>query len=100
MLARIDLIHVLPASVRRGYDRREASSYVGLSPGTFDKLVQTGQMPQPMTLAGRKVWDRLSLDHALDRLSGVGHHAQADEQVTIEDQLDSELAAFEAKHYG
>lgn len=60
------LIHALPVSERRCFDRREAASYVGVSIGTFDKLVRNGEMPSSIELFGRKVWDRRALDGAID----------------------------------
>jgi predicted DNA-binding transcriptional regulator AlpA len=65
------LIHALPTSDRRCFDRKEAASFVGISVGTFDKLVKGGELPQPILLRGRKVWDRRSLDTAIDRMSGL-----------------------------
>lgn len=65
------LIHALPSTSRRGYDRKEAASYVGVSPTHFDKLVRAGAMPQPVRFLGRKIWDRAALDRVLDDLSGI-----------------------------
>lgn len=63
------LIHALPPTVRRGFNRKEAASYIGISVGTFDKLVRDGGMPRPLQLMGRKVWDRAALDRMIDRHS-------------------------------
>ena len=53
------------------FNRREAASYVAVSTGTFDKLVKLGMMPTAIELFGRrKVWDRASLDEAVDTLAG------------------------------
>ena len=65
------LIHALPPSDRRCYNRKEAASYVSVSVGHFDKLVRSGEMPKPIKLGGRKVWDKHSLDRAIDRQSGL-----------------------------
>jgi predicted DNA-binding transcriptional regulator AlpA len=67
----VGLIHALSHDARRCCDRKEAASYVGVSPTTFDKLVRKGAMPQPTQLLGRKVWDRRALDRVLDELSGL-----------------------------
>lgn len=65
------LIHALPSSERRCLDRKEAASYIGVSVGTFDKLVRSGQMPSSVDLYSRKVWDRRALDTAIDaRMAG------------------------------
>jgi predicted DNA-binding transcriptional regulator AlpA len=67
----IYLIHALPPGSRRCYDRKEAASYVGVSPTHFDKLVREGTMPKPVKFSARKVWDRTALDRAIDGLSGI-----------------------------
>lgn len=65
------LIHALPPTARRCINRKEAASYVGVSVGHFDMLVRSGEMPKPIKLGGRKIWDKHSLDCAIDRLSGL-----------------------------
>jgi predicted DNA-binding transcriptional regulator AlpA len=93
----IGLIHALPPTSRRGFDRKEAASYVGVSPTHFDKLIRNGTMPQPYQLLGRKVWDRSALDRVLDALAGLDTLVSST-PVCAEGVLDRELAAFEAKH--
>lgn len=66
----VGLIHALPVSDRRCLDRKEAASYLGVSPSTFDKLVRSGRISPPIRFLGRKVWDRGELDRAVDALSG------------------------------
>lgn len=90
------LIHALPAHSRRGFDRKEAASYVGVSPTHFDKLVRQGIMPAPNLLLGRNVWDVRVLDRVLDAMSGADS-ITAHTPVADNDDLDRELAAFEAK---
>jgi hypothetical protein len=92
-----ELIHALPPSSRRGFDRKEAASYVGVSPTHFDKLVRQGIMPAPNLLLGRNVWDVRALDRVLDALSGVDTLA-ARPPVGDNDDLDRELAEFGARH--
>lgn len=53
---------------RRGLSRDEAAMYVGVSTGTFDKMVSDGRMPAPRRIGERKVWDIRSLDVAFDDL--------------------------------
>ena len=65
------LIQALPATARRCVDRKEAASYVGVSVGHFDKLVRSGEMPEPIKLGGRKVWDKYLLDRAIDTQLGL-----------------------------
>lgn len=65
------LIHALPPTSRRGFDRKEAASYVGVSPTHFDKLVREGIMPPPKLFLRRKVWDVRALDRILDNPSAI-----------------------------
>jgi hypothetical protein len=60
---------ILPRSLPpRGLSRVEAAAYVGVSPTTFDELVEAGTMPQPKTVLTRRIWDRQGLDLAFDAL--------------------------------
>lgn len=66
------LIHALPIQERRVFNRNEAASYVGVSPGHFKKLVESGAMPASLPCYGHaRRWDRASLDCALDISSGT-----------------------------
>lgn len=66
------LIHALPVHERRVLNREEAASYVGISRGHFNKLVDDGTLPGPLPGYGRiRRWDKAALDRALDISSGV-----------------------------
>lgn len=53
----------------RGLRREQAAHYVGVSPTSFDSLVDDGTMPRPATVKARIVlWDKRALDHSLDQL--------------------------------
>lgn len=54
--------------IPRGLSRVEAARYVGVSPGTFDKLVDDGTMPKPKHIRARRVWDRVEVDTAFTRM--------------------------------
>lgn len=58
----------LPFECPRGLSRVEAARYIGVSPGTFDKLVADGAMPAPKEIGARRVYDRTQLDRAFDAL--------------------------------
>ena len=58
----------LPFDCPRGLSRVEAARYVGVSPSTFDKLVNSGAMPRPKRVGARKIYDRTALDRHFDLL--------------------------------
>ncbi len=92
LLTNCELIHALPPSSRRCFNRSEAASYVGVSASHFDKLVRNGKMPRPHMLLGRKVWDVKILDRFVDHISGLTLDGSDQEE------LDRELSQFEEKH--
>ena len=53
----------------RGFDRREAAAFVGLSPQAFDKARRENKYPPPTLPGGR--YDRRLLNSMMDRLSGI-----------------------------
>ena len=59
---------VYPFDCPRGLNRIEAARYVGVCPTTFDKLVNSGEMPQPKRVGTRKIYDRKALDASFDLL--------------------------------
>lgn len=54
--------------IARGMSERQASSYLGIAPGTFRKMIALGHFPQPMRLPGLKrvIHDRQALDRVMD----------------------------------
>lgn len=58
----------LPFDCPRGLNRVEAARYIGVSPGTFDKLVQEGLMPAPKKVRARLIYDRLAIDVSFSAL--------------------------------
>lgn len=61
----------LPLPTRRGLSREEAAEYVGVSPGTLDKLIAAGRMPPPWRAGTRAVYDLTALNLAMDRENGI-----------------------------
>lgn len=57
-----------PFDCPRGLNRIEAARYVGVSAGTFDKLVIDGLMPKPKRVRTRLIFDRYALDLAFSAL--------------------------------
>ena len=63
----------MPASLApRGLSREQSAAYIGVSPSTFDKLINEGVMPGPKKLRGRLVWDRKRIDECFDALNDDG----------------------------
>jgi predicted DNA-binding transcriptional regulator AlpA len=51
-----------------GLSREEAARFIGIGSTLFDKLVDSGQMPGPRSVAGRMVWHAGELERAFLRL--------------------------------
>lgn len=65
----------------RYLSREESARYVGVSPDVFDDEVNRGYWPAARrrgSKGGRLTWDRLALDAAADRDSGIGQNIQPD----------------------
>src|SRR5436853_4348331 len=58
----------------RGLSRVSAAAYVGVSPTSFDAMVQARTMPRPRRAlpTGRKVFDKVELDEAIAALPHDG----------------------------
>lgn len=63
--------HPASALQPRGLSVITAARYMGVSPGTFRKLVRLGIAPQPMNIPeiNRNVYDRLAIDAAMNARS-------------------------------
>ena len=53
---------------KRGLNRHQAASYVGVSASFFDELIEDGRMPKPIRINTRVIWDIRKLDEAFDDL--------------------------------
>lgn len=62
---------VLPPAARL-LSRVQAANYIGVSPVTFDRVMDEGSMPKPKRIFSRKVWDVRKLDSAIDALPSEG----------------------------
>ncbi len=62
----------LPAPERRGSNREEVATFIGISPSKFDAMVADKRMPKPKKIDGRRVWDVRALDKFFDLLPGGG----------------------------
>lgn len=54
--------------LKRGLSREESAAYVGVGATLFDRMVANGEMPQPVEMGGRVVWDIWELDQAFSAL--------------------------------
>lgn len=66
------MARALPFFCPRGLSRIEAARYIGVSPGTFDKLVDEGLMPKPKHVRARLIFDRNAIDMAFSALGDEG----------------------------
>lgn len=64
-------LRVGAAAIKRGFNRIEAATYIGVSPTKFDQLVADGRMPKAKRIDGRKVWDVRELDPAFEELGSI-----------------------------
>jgi predicted DNA-binding transcriptional regulator AlpA len=74
-----DVTRGMPFAAPRGLSRIEAARYVGVSPGTLDKLVDDRVMPKPKRIRARLVFDRLELDAAFDAIGEQAAHVDAND---------------------
>ncbi|WP_051332551.1 helix-turn-helix transcriptional regulator [Cucumibacter marinus] len=78
MLITAKVIHALPPELRRVLNRKEAASYVGVSPGHFSQLVNRGKLPSPIDDYGRvRRWDKHAIDQSLNQSSGLSSRTAA-----------------------
>ena len=64
-----------PTLAPRGLSREQSAAYLGISPSSFERLVDKGLLPKPKPLGSRRVWDRLQLDEAFSALPNVSSDA-------------------------
>lgn len=77
----------------RGLDLDLAAAYVGLSAPSFLAQVEAGRLPPPTSHGRRRVWDRVALDRAMDRLSGLPSTRAAPDAATLHDEMMGEIEA-------
>ena len=66
-----------PGMIPLGLSRVVASSYVGVSPSTWDHMVDDGRMPKPKRINRRRLWDRREVEEAFARLDAAGSDSGA-----------------------
>src|SRR5262245_25436335 len=57
-------------AVTRGYPEEPAAAYLGLGVERFRAEVAAGRLPAPERYGKRLVWDKLLLDHHMNKLAG------------------------------
>lgn len=74
------LTRQLPPTLRpRLISREVAAKYIGVSPNTFDAMVEDGRMPRAKVVSPRRhAWDVWALDDAVDRLPSEGEDTPDD----------------------
>ena len=59
---------------RRGLNRHQAANYIGISVSMLDELVKAGEMPKPIRIRSRVLWDVRALDAAFDDLGDLAEN--------------------------
>ncbi|MEO9459889.1 MAG: hypothetical protein ABJE63_02030 [Lentilitoribacter sp.] len=73
-----------PRNPVRGLNRTGAADYIGVSTTKFDELVKSQQMPPPIRIGGRVVWDIRELDDCFDALKEANQdQAKFDEDALL-----------------
>jgi excisionase family DNA binding protein len=62
-----------------GLSREEAARHIGVGATTFDAMVEKGEMPQPIRIGRRCVWDREEVEACFRRLKTQAADETADE---------------------
>ncbi len=55
-----------------GLGREESAGFVGVSPNTFDMMVERNEMPRPRMFGTRLLWSRREIEEAFHRLPAKG----------------------------
>jgi len=50
--------------------KSDAAAYTGLSVEKFQRSVEAGDLPRPIELRGRTLWDKAAIDRRVDQLAG------------------------------
>ena len=58
--------------MKRGLNKKEAATYVGISKTKFDDLVSDKRMPPPRLADTKTIWDIRELDDFFERLPVKG----------------------------
>lgn len=58
--------------IPRLFNQKMAASYFSISERNFENWWRSGQLPAPVRIGRRILWDRKILDEWADELSGVG----------------------------
>ncbi|MGN7122905.1 helix-turn-helix transcriptional regulator [Methylorubrum thiocyanatum] len=77
-----------PGMIPLGLSRLVASTYVGVSPSTWDSMVDVGQMPKPKRIGRRRLWDRREVEEAFARLDAVGRDSGTPPGAQLDDDWD------------
>ncbi len=64
-----DAREIIAPEHRIGLSRTQAASLIGVSPNTFDAMVDRGHMPKAIRIGARRIWARPALEAAFNALS-------------------------------
>ncbi len=55
-----------------GLNHEEAAQHIGVGKTLFNEMVADGRMPPPKCINSRRVWSRISIEHAFSELPEDG----------------------------
>lgn len=65
-------------------NREAAASLMDLSPGAFDRAVESGLLPGAIRIGRRKLWAVKALEKAVERLAGIGPESDGEAMEALE----------------
>jgi predicted DNA-binding transcriptional regulator AlpA len=71
--------HLPPGVIPLAVSRETAAQLLGISAGTFDKLVKTGKLPEPREVESRILWDSKEIEAAWRAMPRRGQPATVNE---------------------
>jgi predicted DNA-binding transcriptional regulator AlpA len=70
----------------RAFRAERAAAYLGISEATFLRLVDAGELPQPVRKRGIVSWDRFELDAAYENWKDAGKRSDLTVQEVLSDR--------------
>ncbi|EIZ85459.1 hypothetical protein WYO_1825 [Methylobacterium sp. GXF4] len=79
-----------PKHLPRVLSKADAAAYCALTEKGFDQWVKTGKLPRAMK--GTRRWDKVAIDYAIDRMSGVSRDAPPSKPSSLQTWIEKDKA--------